>query len=133
MSKITIQLPKLGNEYVGSLLRDLARQVEQTFARITEDRTVGQTSVSGDYTVAMTDSLLLVDTASGNIVVTLPLVDRWMIDEKLTKEVVKIASANYIRVLPQGTDTINDEPDAFIYDKDTALAFRAFDDGWRVV
>lgn len=133
MSRLVVSLPTIGKVFDENTFKDLVRQLEQAFQKLRIDATIGQTDVSGNYTVGATDSLLLVDTTASNVTVQLPLVARWMIDEKLTVEVVKIAAANRLQIIPAGSDTINDEPDALVYVKDTALALRAVTGGWRVV
>ncbi len=133
MKRLVITLPQFRDIYNGEAMRALTRLLEQTFQRIKVDETKGQTEITGDHTVTAEDSLLLVDTTSGNVTITLPTVARWMIDGKLSFEVKKMVDANRVRVVPGGSDTIDGYPDVLIYVKNTALNFRAIDGGWAIV
>lgn len=133
MARLKVQLPRLLDIYDGRLLRDLVRQVEDVFGRLSVDNTKAETPVAGDRTVTATDSLLLVDTSGGNVQVTLPELDAGLIAEKFEVTVKKIDPANRLRIVPTGTATIDGYTAVDVFVSNTALQFRAVSAGWVIV
>ncbi len=83
-----------------------------------------QNPITGDYTPTDRDDYLLVDTSGGNIVITLPTAAGGR-----EFEVVKTAVANRIDVVPTGSDTVLWATGVSIYNRGTAIRFKATDSG----
>lgn len=108
--------------------------IEQTFARIKVDETNGAASVSSaTYTVTAADSLLLCNTTSTNITLTLPEVSTSMVSDKFEVIVKKTAAANTLTVATTGSDLLDGSATASITTIYTALHLRAITGGWAVI
>ena len=79
-----------------------------------------QNSVTGNYSVTERDDYILADTTSASITITLPPADQGR-----EYEVIKVATANRVDVVPTGTDTVLWSSGVSIYNKGTAIRFKA--------
>ena len=133
MAKLSLRLPNLGDTYDRVRMRELVRNLETSLAEIDIDRTIGAYSVTTDATLTALDDVILVDTSSGDVTVTLPEISDNMVTYKQEYEVVKLESANTLYVDTTGGDTICGEPDAIVTEQWTALRFRATPGNWVVI
>ena len=101
------------------------RPEEEEFYRLQKNKTVTTTP----YAVSRGDNIVLVDTTSASVTVTIPTSknDGWEC------EVVKTSAANRVIILPSGTDTLVGETSVEVYDQWTALRFRAVPNGFVIV
>lgn len=133
MSRLVTRLPDFGAVYDERKQREMARHLEQQLARVRVDSTTGAYTASGDFTASADDDVVLVDTSSADVTVTLPEISESMVREKYEVEIVKVSKPNRIRILPGGTDTIQEQSDALVYVQWTALRFRAAVGQWVVI
>lgn len=134
MGRLVVQLPKFGEMFDGNLVRSLMRQLEDTFKLISVDRTTPQTNVTATtYTPTISDSLIYCDTSSNNITVTLPASTETAVNDKLTFIVKKAASANTLTILPTGSDTLDGATGIVLYNRGSAIDFRAVSGGWVAI
>ena len=80
------------------------------------------------YTATARDDYILCDTTSNNITVTLPAAAQGR-----EFEVVKTATANRLDVIPTGTDTILWSTGVSIYNRGTAIRFKATTGNWIAI
>ena len=83
-----------------------------------------QNTVTGNYSLTERDDFILADTTSGNIVITLPLAA-----EGREYEIVKVAVPNRLDVVPTGSNTVLWSTGVSIYNRGTAIRFKATDSG----
>lgn len=127
-----LSLPQLGDTYVGSQLREMLRLLENAFLRINEDTRRGAITVTADYTLQNTDSLVMVaPVAAATVTVTVPDVADWMVKAKWGWNVKLIAAGTLI--LQPVSDTIESTTDVTTNTVNDALEIRATNDGWKVV
>ena len=86
------------------------------------------TVVIGDITVDSRQDYLLVDTSVLSITVTLPRANQGR-----EIEIMKNATANYLRILTSGTDKIFGLSEVRVYNYGTSLRFKAIPNGWFII
>lgn len=133
MARLVVRFPNFGDVFDGSRMRAFIQHLEQLFARVRVDQTVGAYTATADLTIGATDDVVLVDTSAATVTVTLPEISDTMVRDKFEVEIVKVAAANALIVAPTGADTILGEPDARVSTQWTALRFRATADNWVLV
>lgn len=120
-------------EYNAEKFRQLCVSLESLFARITVDDTFGATAVATAHTVDANDSLLLCDTTSGNITVTLPEVSTDMIKNRFSVIIKKQIAANTLTIARSGTDTIDGATSVALTTQYSARHVRAITGGWAII
>lgn len=133
MPRLTARFPDFFDVFDKNRMRAFVRHLEQLFAQITVDKTVGAYTATGDFTIAPDDDVVLVDTSSGNVTVTLPAISLSMVREKYEVEVIKSKEANALMVVPSGSDTVLGETGIQAEVQWTAMRFRATTGNWVLV
>lgn len=87
-----------------------------------------QNPVTSDYTVTARDDIILVDTTTGVVTITLPTAAQGR-----EFEVVKTTIPNRIDVVPSGTDTILWTTGVSIFNRGTAIRFKATTGNWIAI
>ena len=133
MQRINIKLPHFTAVYDGTIMRALVRTLEQALYKVYYDNTKPITEVAGAHTLGRDDSLLLVDTASGSIVITLPESTDDLIDARHTVNIKKTVAANTITLTPSGADTVDGGASMALTAINSAVTLRAILGGWCVI
>lgn len=131
--RLVVRFPDFAEVYDGTRMRALVRYLEQLFAKVTVDTTRATYTATASMTLSDEDEVVLVDTSSASLVVTLPEISDDMIREKREFEVVKTSAANTLTITPGGTDTLVGETDARVTAQWTALRFRAASGNWVLI
>ena len=133
MSRLTARFPSFGDVYDALRMRELVRHLETLFSQVVVDSSRGAYTVSTDTTLGVLDEVVLVDTTSVGVEITLPEISDEMVRGKREYEIVKTVSANTLTISPTGEDTIVGEPDALVTVQWTALRFRATSGNWVLI
>lgn len=133
MGRLVIRFPSFGEVFDGNKMRSLITQLENALSRITVSDSIGAYTLTTSATLGSEDEVVLVDTTSGDVTVTLPEISDSMVRNKQEFEVVKIVAANTLTIDATGTDTIVGEPDAVVTAQWTALRFRATTGNWVLI
>ena len=83
---------------------------------------------TGNYTPTEQDDILLVDTTSASVTITLPTAKAGR-----EYEIVKTVNANALTIVPTGSDTVVGTTSVIIYTQWTALRFKAVTGGWVLI
>lgn len=103
-----------------------------TWTPVTIPYARGAITVTANYTLAEGDSLVMVSpVASATIVITIPAVAQWMIDQNLTWE-TKLIAAGTMTLTP-ASGTIEGTTSVTTSIIQTALTIRATSDGWKII
>ncbi len=84
--------------------------------------------VTGDYTLTSRDDIILVDTSSGPVVITLPEAAQGR-----EYEVVKAAEGSYVSVVPTNPDSVLWNEEVRFYNRGTAIRFKATTGNWIAI
>lgn len=133
MARLSTRFPDFAETYDGRKQRALVQLLEQQLARIVVDSTIGAHDEAANFTVTAEDGVVLVDTTSGDVTVTLPEIADWMVTDKYEVELVKIVAANTLNIVPTGTDTILGDTSVVVTIQWTALRFRAATGNWIII
>ena len=115
-------------------LQAFARQVELELAKVSVNNDAPAHTVTGDYTVTATDTLVCVDTSIDDVTVFLPEISDILVRGNYDVTIKKDADANTLFIIPDAADNIDGEADgAEVLAKDTALNLKATESGWRIV
>ena len=133
MQKIAVRLPRFTDRYDGTIMRALIRVLEQAFQYVYYDNTKPITEVAGAHTLGRDDSLLLVDTTAGSIVITLPESTDDLIDARHTVNIKKTVAANTITLTPSGADTVDGAASMALTAINSAVTLRAVLGGWIAI
>lgn len=133
MQRLTSRLPDFGAEYSGDKMRAMVRQLEQRLAQIRVDTSRAAYSVTTNTTLTDLDDIVLADTTSGDLTITLPEISEEMVLDKREYEIVKPVAANTLTIAPSGTDTTVGDTDVVVTVQWTALRFRATTGNWILI
>lgn len=131
--RLVVRFPDFADAYDGGRMRAMVRYLEQLFAKVTVDTTRAAYTATASLTLSDEDEVVLMDTSSASLVVTLPEISDDMIRAKREFEVVKTSAANSLTITPGGTDTLVGETDARVTAQWTALRFRATSGNWVLI
>jgi hypothetical protein len=82
--------------------------------------------VTGDYTLTKADEILLVDTSSASITITMPLAEKGR-----EFQIIKYAPQNALWIVPTAPDTIiGSATGVVLYNQFSSLHFKAVTGGW---
>lgn len=127
-----IVLPEIGDVFSGPQLRELVRTIKDAFSKVVEDNRRGAIVITADYELAKEDSLVLVaPVASATVVVTVPEVAQWMIDQKWQWS-VKLTAAGTMNLVPV-SGTIDGAANKSTTTVNTAWRLWATSDGWKII
>lgn len=131
--RLVVRFPDFAEVYDGLRMRALVRYLEQLFAKVVVDTTRAAYTSTASLTLSDEDDVVLMDTSSASLVVTLPEISDEMIREKREFEIIKTEAANLLTIVPTGTDTLVGETDARVTAQWTALRFRAASGNWVLI
>ncbi len=97
---------------------------------IIKEPNISVSSVSSDYTATTNDQTLIVDTASGNVSITLPSTSG---NSGKIFHIKKIKSENNVIVTPEGTSTIDDDATKTIALQYTCMSIQCNNDNWFII
>jgi hypothetical protein len=127
-----VAFPQFGDNFIGSQFREFLRILENAFLNLREDRRRGAITVTANYTLTVDDSLVMAaPVASGTIVISIPTVAEWMIDQKWGWN-IKLIAAGTLTLTPV-SGTIEGTTGVTKTVINDALENRATNDGWKLV
>lgn len=127
-----VVFPEIGDVFNGPQMRELVRSIKDAFVRVAEDNRRGAIVVTADYELAKQDSLVLVaPVASATVVISVPEVAQWMIDQKWQWS-VKLTAAGTMNVVPV-SGTIDGAANKSTTTVNTAWRLWATSDGWKII
>jgi len=127
-----LTLPIFGKEYDLTQMKELVRRLEGALFSVVEDRRRGAITVTTAYTLTKDDSLVMVaPVASATVIITVPTVADWMVDQKWSWN-IKLIAAGTLTITPV-SGTIEGTTSVSATTVNTSMEIRATSDGWKIV
>lgn len=130
MAKLIQQFPRFGDTYVGITMRAFIRQLEIALGKVQVNVGAAYTEVTSTHIVTSEDSLLIVDTTGGSIVITLPLSTLALVNDRFEIIIKKKVSANTVTINKTGTDTVDSGSSLTLTTVNSFYRLRAVTGGW---
>lgn len=131
--KLYIPFQSFGAEYTGDAMRAFIRHLENQLVNVAVRYETRPRTVVSDTDLTWKDLLLMADSTSGNVIVTVPEISDDMV--KMNKQwiVKKMVAANTVTITMTGSDTIDGAASKAITTQYQSVAFQAIAGGVAII